>query len=159
MVTIVTTYRNNKIIFKHYWCPLIHKHGEVEFLIVDHDSRLEPLRSLLPNKPNVRIAEVKDIEISDESLKAKGVLSARHETVLVTNINSIPTYQTMIFLNSLTANDMLCPSWQDKFPKNQPTNSSYSVNKQKFTNAQNKQAYIQMYDPKILDHTTMYWIK
>lgn len=159
MVTIVTTYRNNKKIFKHYWCPLIHKHGEVEFLIIDHDSRLEPLKHLLPNKPNVRMALVKDIEISDESLKARGILNARHETVLVTNINSIPTYQTMILLNNLTSNDMLCPKWQDKFPKNQPTNSSYSVNKQKFKNAQNKQAYIQMYNPKILDHTTMYWIK
>ena len=53
MVTIVTTYKNQSRIFEHYWCPLIHKHGDVEFLILDHDSRIEPLKYILPKKKNI----------------------------------------------------------------------------------------------------------
>ena len=78
MVTIVTTYKNQSEIFQNYWCPLIHKHGDVEFLIVDHDSRIEPLKHILPQKTNVislsldwDLARINNIDITDAESKGK----------------------------------------------------------------------------------------
>ena len=165
MVAIVTTYKNQRKIFEHYWCPLIHKHGDVEFLFVDHDSRIEPLKHLLPEKKNVMsvsldwdLARINNINITDTELRAKGVSASSHNTVLITDINSIPTYESMVLLDKLEDNDMLCPTWHtaqnEVFGPN-----TYSVNKNKFKNAPDKKQYIQLYNPQIIDHTSVYYAK
>jgi len=140
MVAIVTTYKNQRKIFEHYWCPLIHKHGDVEFLIVDHDSRIEPLKHLLPQKANVMS------------------VSLDWDLARINNINSIPTYESMVLLDKLEDNDMLCPTWHtaqnEVFGPN-----TYSVNKNKFKNAPDKKQYIQLYNPQIIDHTSVYYAK
>jgi hypothetical protein len=163
MVAIVTTYRNQRKILEHYWCPLIHKHGDVEFLIVDHDSRIEPLKRLLPQKKNVmylslnwEIAHAKNINITDIELRAMGVNASSHNTVLITDIKCIPTYESMVHLDKLEDNQMLCPQWHtaqnEVFGPN-----TYSVNKNKFKNATDKKRYIEMYNPEMIDHTTVYY--
>ena len=163
MVTVVTTYKNQSEIFQNYWCPLIHKHGDVEFLIVDHDSRIEPLKHILPQKTNVislsldwDLARINNIDITDIELKAKGVNASTYNTVLITDINSIPTYESMVHLDKLKDNDMLCPQWHNA-TDNMP--NTYSVNKIKFKNAPNKKQYIEMYNPQIINHTSVYRAK
>ena len=142
MVTIVTTYKNQSRIFEHYWCPLIHKHGDVEFLILDHDSRIEPLKYILPKKKNITyisldwdLARINNINITDADLKA---------------------YESMVYLDKLEDNQMLCPQWHtaqnEVFGPN-----TYSVNKNKFKNAPDKKRYIEMYNPEIIDNTSVYY--
>jgi len=163
MVTIVTTYKNQSRIFEHYWCPLIHKHGDVEFLILDHDSRIEPLKHILPQKKNITyisldwdLARINNINITDADLKAKGVYASSHNTVLITDIKCVPTYESMVHLDKLEDNQMLCPQWHtaqnEVFGPN-----TYSVNKNKFKNAPDKKRYIEMYNPQMIDHTTVYY--
>jgi hypothetical protein len=163
MVTVVTTYKNQSEIFQNYWCPLIHKHGDVEFLIVDHDSRIEPLKHILPQKTNVislsldwDLARINNIVITDAELKAKGVNASTYNTVLITDIDSIPTYESMVHLDKLQDNDMLCPQWHNATDN---TPNTYSVNKIKFKNAPDKKRYIEMYNPKIINHTSVYHAK
>lgn len=83
MVSIIIQYETeDEHYFKRCWHPLIYKHGEMDFIIVDEQSSAP-----MPDTRNCRVVK--------SNLDA---LAISQKTWFSTPVNEIPTYQTMILL-------------------------------------------------------------
>ena len=156
MVSIVTTYKDNKKYFLHYWMPLVYKHGEVEFIIIDDDSKTKPARDYIhPEPKNLILHENKSLEFA--------VSKAKNETVFITEINCLPTYECMITLDKYKGkNVMVQPRWhhymQNDFD-NSICETSFSVLRDQYRKVKNKEEYIRQYSPEIIDKGHVYLVK
>jgi len=83
VVSIIIQYETeDEHYFKRCWHPLIYKHGEMDFIIVDKQSSAP-----MPDVRNCRVVK--------SNLDA---LAISQKTWFGTPVNEIPTYQTMIML-------------------------------------------------------------
>ena len=75
-------------------------------------------------------------------------------------MNAVPTYETMVLLESVKENQMLFPSWinLDRNIKIPTTNkNSFSVERNKYL-ACDENEYISTYEPEVLYKGTLYYV-
>jgi len=127
--------------FIEYWIPLMYKHPEIEFIFTKYTGMKCP-------KTNLKNFKYTFIPRND------AVKSAHNESVFLTEEYALPTYETMIALASL-GKDNVCvnPSWQETGERTE----SFSVLKNQFIDTNlNRDQYIQEFNPKMVDNTTLY---
>jgi len=118
VLTIIVLYKDTPDIFKEYWLPLIYKHGGqgalhgacLEFIIVDNGSD-----NPLPDQgiKNLRIYTAAKTLPNDQAI-GMAIRYAQNELILITDIHSLPTYQTMTLLQDLyNKNQTIWPVWFD----------------------------------------------
>ena len=156
MVSIVTTYKDNKKYFLHYWLPLIYKHKEVEFIIIDNKSISKPIVDYFPT-------DTKNLIVFGDKSLTGAISKARNETVFITDINCLPTYECMITLDKYKGkNVMVQPRWhhymQNDFD-NSICETSFSVLRDQYRKVKNKEEYIHQYSPEIIDKGHVYLVK
>ena len=140
--SIITDISNGES-FTEYWIPLIYKHQEVEFIFSNSKSIKHP-------RINLRNFKFTSTSRND------AVKSARNEVVFLTEEYALPTYETMILLASLhKENVCVNPSWQESGERTE----SFSVLKSQFTDTNlSLERYIQEFNPKVIDNTTLYQV-
>ena len=141
-MTIIAEYKGNLSEFTYFWKPLIIKHGEVEFIFTNGNN----------------LTDVKTANSIEEA-----VSMSSNENIFLTDTNGIPTYETMIYLTSMT-NDVCCnPVWHDY--NNGITSSinglagektnSFTVLKSKYKN-ESFEEYINKYNLQVINNLTLY---
>lgn len=157
MVSIVTVYRENADIFQEYWLPLIFKHGPVEFIVVDNASIYSKLSA--PTLPNLKTITSPE-EVERNKARKLGVSKAKSDIIFLCTMKAVPTYETMVLLESVKENQMLFPSWinLDRNIKIPTTNkNSFSVERNKYL-ACDENKYISTYEPEVLYKGTLYYV-
>ena len=138
--SIITDISNSES-FTEYWIPLMYKHQEVEFIFSNSKSIKHP-------RINLRNFKFTSTSRND------AVKSARNEVIFLTEEYALPTYETMILLASLhKENVCVNPSWQESGERTE----SFSILKSQFTDTNlSLERYIQEFNPKVIDNTTLY---
>lgn len=146
MVTVVTIYNGDQTMLLNMWYPLIHKHNEVEFILV-HDE--------LPKIPAVKNLRTHQGKVKDAVKKAK------NKTVFITPLHCVPTYRLMTLLPLLgNRNECIRPKWY-KFMD--PTfegemSPAFSVLRDQY-DGESVFAYIDKYQPTIRNKGEMYLVE
>jgi len=138
-VTLITTFTSQKI-FSYYWSPLIHKYGNDEFIIIDENKKV-----IIPMTGNCKIVtSIKD-----------AINQSSKNILFITDMEAIPTYQTMTILENLNKNrnESLLPIWHDK----EDVPNSFSVLKNQY-NGETKKEYISKFKPTELNLGSMYYV-
>ena len=140
--SIITDISNGES-FTEYWMPLMYKHQEVEFIFSN-------FRSIKHPRINLRNFKFTHISRND------AVKYASNEVVFLTKEYALPTYETMILLASLSKENVCVnPSWQESGERTE----SFSVLKSQFKDTNlSLEKYIQGFNPKVIDNTTLYRI-
>lgn len=97
MVTIVTEYNEGDTqLFEHYWCPLLYKYKDqkVEFIFVDHTSKLN---KIMPKVPNVKI------ENNNKNINSV----SKYNNIVFTKIDLVPTYAAMVAFKKMKNNQTI----------------------------------------------------
>lgn len=133
--------------FSMYWLPLIFKHGEVEFIVRDTGG----LVAL--TLPNLKVVK---------ATLTEAVRSAKNDFVFITDMNAIPTYETMVYLTgSKDKNTMVNPKWHSYMENDnagQLTDNSFSVLKKIYT-GQSKAQYLKEHNPTVYSDCEVYFVK
>tara|TARA_R100000278_G_C5425860_1_gene148318 strand:+ start:328 stop:753 length:426 start_codon:yes stop_codon:yes gene_type:complete len=139
MTTIITDITDNDLL-KYYWLPLCYKHQEFDFIFTNGAS----INLAIQGKPkNARFYKCERIV---------GVLGARSQSVFLSNQNSIPTYETMIYMQNLTTDVCVRPKYL-----NGKDSECFSIRKGWYhESVQTAEEYINKYNPKVIEDLTLY---
>ena len=164
MVTIVTSYYDDIKIFKEYWLPLIYKHGPMEFIVVDNNSQKYKVQSVSQDAPNLKLFYLTTGKYTYDEAIIKGVEQATNNIVFITDIWSIPAYDTMVLLEDIRPGEILKPRWLDKYYGNENKPTSFAGEKDKIVdisgyNYDRLGKYIQKFNPVIKSRGTLYYVQ
>ena len=137
MISIVSSYFNDALLFESYWLPMIYKHPEVEFIVVDdfsQDSKLTTVAQGLKNFKGYYITE--DKKFNSHGARNLAVSEASNQTVFMTDMDALPTYELICRLKETAGqNKMIWPSWHHYRPNpyaGTPCPNEFSVLKDSF---------------------------
>ena len=149
-VTLITTFASQKIV-SYYWSPLIHKYGNDEFIVIDENKK-----AIIPMTGNCKIVtSIKD-----------AINQSSKNILFITDMEAIPTYQTMTILENLNKNrnESLLPVWHNKEDiksartwETLDSPNTFSVLKNQY-NGETKKEYISKFKPKELNLGSMYYV-
>lgn len=148
MVSIVTSYHNDRQKFEHFWMPLMYKHHEIEFVFVDNESKEWPIKQICPELPNIKTFTISHTK-NESTLQNFGVRQATREIVYLTSIDYIPTYQTMILLPQIKTQDNVI-LFSHIQSEGLPESNSFAVVKSKYLKSLSLKRYISVNNPNIL---------
>jgi len=147
MLTIITDFNNNEQMFKHYWMPLIIKHPECEFIFTKWNCNFNI------NRPNAKTYTCN---------REDAVIHSKNEWILLSEMNAVPTYATMIYLTSLKNENICCnPVWHDYMPSDKaglPSNS-FTIKKSLYNTSLTMKKYIFATGAKIINDLHVYFIR
>ena len=145
MTTIITDITDNDLL-KYYWLPLCYKHQEFDFIFTDGRG----INLAIQDKPkNARFYKCE---------RKFAVWNARSEPVFLTNQNSIPTYETMVYMQNLKADVCIRPKYL-----NGEDSECFSIHKYWYIEPEDPvetaEEYINKYGPKVIENLTLYGVK
>ena len=97
----------------------------------------------------------------DEKQFKRTVTGVAHNTIFITDIDAVPTYETMVLLENIGGkNEVLLPKWYEGYGNPSKDLNSFSVLKEKFVSVQfDLDKYIEKWTPTILEKGSMYYVK
>jgi len=142
MTTIITDITDNDLL-KYYWLPLCYKHQEFDFIFTDGRG----INLAIQGKPkNARFSK---------GNRNSGVLSARGQNIFLANQNSVPTYETMVYMQNLKPDVCVRPKYL-----NGENSECFSICRDRYDGSvQTAEEYINKYNPKVIENLTLYGVK
>ena len=118
-------------LFKWFWMPFQAKYPEYQYLVV-----------------------------SEKQFK-QAITKAAHDTIFITDIDAIPTYETMVLLENIGGkNQVILPKWYEGYGNPSKDLNTFSVLKEKFVSAgYDLEEYIEKWTPIIHKKGSMYYVK
>ena len=119
---------------------MCYKHQEFDFIFTDGRG----INLAIQGKPkNARFSK---------GNRNSGVLSARGQSIFLANQNSVPTYETMVYMQNLNADVCVRPKYL-----NGKDSECFSIRKDRYDGSvQTAEEYINKYNPKVIEDLTLY---
>lgn len=97
----------------------------------------------------------------DEKQFKQTVTKAKYKTIFVTDIDAIPTYETMVLLENIGGkNEVLLPKWYDGYGSPSKKLNTFSVLKEEFVSVGcDLEEYIVKWAPIIHNKGSIYYVK
>lgn len=121
---------NDQNIIRYYWKPFEAKYSKYQYSFVD------------------------------ESQANKAITNASHKTVFVTDIDAVPTYETVVLLESIIGkNEVLLPKWYSGYGNPTKELNAFSVLRENFVSVgHNLDEHIKKWTPKVHKKGSIYYV-
>ncbi len=97
----------------------------------------------------------------DEKQFEQAITKATHSTLFITDIDAVPTYETMVLLENIGGkNEVLLPKWYEGYGNPNKKLNSFSVLKEKFISVgYDLEEYIEKWTPIVHKKGSIYYVK
>ncbi len=97
----------------------------------------------------------------DENQFKQTITKAKHDTIFITDIDAVPTYETMVLLENIGGkNEVLLPKWYEGYGNPSKKLNSFSVLKEKFISAgYDLEECIEKWAPAVHKKGSMYYVR